>query len=210
MDNASDIEGEGTAIGQLAWGDLPPSARAAHQELLLAWVRDFLVQAYPSETEPLISHPCFPHHADVVISLRAVAVAFQTDFYPSMDEDGAVVSSELVPLLEWQVELGRVSERWGISFRGCTAKSCARRPSADDEAESRRERWIGAMLAAAKDAWGVTGDPPLRSPEPWEAMTGQVEGEPQAPTGYFGVAGAREDQVGGTVPDAASRAKQGG
>ncbi len=197
--NTSDIQGEGAAMGHLAWGDLRPSARAAHQELLLAWIRDFLVQAYPVETEPLISHPCFPHHPDVGISLRAVAAAFQADFYPSLDQDGALVPGELVPLLEWQVELGRVSERWTISFRGCTAKSCARRPSADDEAESRRERWIGAMLAAAKEAWGISGDPPLPSPDPWEAMIGQREGEPPAPTGHFRDQQAADDQVGGGV-----------
>lgn len=205
--NTSDTEGEMDTMGHLAWGDLPPSARAAHQELLLAWIRDFLVQAYPSETEPLISHPCFPHHADVVISLRAVAAAFQADFYPSLDKDGAWVSGELVPLLEWQVELGRVSERWGISFRGCTTKSCARRPSADDEAESRRERWIGAMLLAAKEAWGVTGDPPLRSPEPWEAMTGQCEGELPAPTGYSWARQTADDQVAGGEAVAANHAQ---
>lgn len=206
--NTSDTEGEMDTMGHLAWGDLPPSARAAHQELLLAWVRDFLVQAYPSETEPLIAHPCTPHHADVVLSLRAVAAQFQADFYPSLDSDGGVVPGELVPLLEWQVELGRASERWAISFRGCTAKRCGR--PVDDEARSRRERWMEAMLAAARDAWGITGDPPLRSPEPWEAMTGQSEGEPPAPAGYFRGGQEAEDQVGGAVPGAASRAKQGG
>lgn len=197
--NTSDIDGEGATMA-LAWGDLHPSARGAHQELLLAWIRDFLVQAYPVEAEPLISHPCFPHHASVVISLRALAAAFQADFYPSLDADGALVQGELVPLLEWQVELGRASERWAVSFRGCTAKSCARRPSSDDEAGPRRQRWIGAMLAAAKEAWGITGDPPLRSPEPWEAMTGQFAGELPAPTGYLWGRQAAEDQVGDGAP----------
>ncbi len=206
--NTSDAEGEMDNMGHLAWGDSPPSARAAHQELLLAWVRDFLLPAFPMETEPLISHPCFPHHASVVLSLRALAAQFQADFYPSLDPDGTLVPGELVPLLEWQAELGRASERWAISFRGCTAKLCGR--SADDEARSRRERWLEAMLAAARDAWGIAGDPPLRSPEPWQAISGQFEGDLLAPTGYLRSRQPGEDQVGGAVPGAASRAKQGG
>ncbi|HVA90824.1 MAG TPA: hypothetical protein VNL71_13395, partial [Chloroflexota bacterium] len=112
--NTSDGEGQ---VGAIAWGDLHPSVRAEQQDLLIAWIRDVLVPGWPVAAEPLVSHPCLPHHPDVVISLRAIASLYQLEMYPEGGEDGSPGSAKLTGILDWESELGKASERWAESFR---------------------------------------------------------------------------------------------
>ncbi|MHB8313540.1 MAG: hypothetical protein ACYDD0_09615 [Candidatus Dormibacteria bacterium] len=184
-------------VGGLAWGDLPPSKRVERQELLLAWVREVLLPGWPIQTEPLVNHPCFPHHTDVVLDLRSAAAQFEADFYPDTTEDGSAIVGRLVGLREWVTDLGKASERWAASFKSCDSKSCARLSPPDYQAGS-REKWFPAVMAAVETAWGGMGEPPPRAREPWETVAAVADYE-AGRNGDFPVADRVHDTSDGTL-----------
>ena len=155
------------------WCDLPPPSRPFAERALMNWVKMVFRSGWPEPAEAV--KPCWPHHADVVATLRGLKMRLDAAYFPPV-KDGEIGAAPIYRMTEWETDLERAVPRWKDSFRPCPGSdgTCSR-SNPPSYSELAGPQAAAETDQAAESAWGeVPPDlpPPL---EPWEVAKGIAE-----------------------------------
>ena len=142
------------------------------------WVEHVFQSAWPEPAEAV--KPCWPYHADVVATLRALKMRLDAAYFPSV-KDGEIGAAPIYRMTDWDTDLERAVPRWKDSFRSCAGPygACSRsKPPSYSELAGPQN--AAETDQAAEGAWGAVppGLPP--STEPWEVARGIADAQATA------------------------------